>query len=422
MINTSDTDAYLPQANSYQPLRSVANGQIKGSVIDTQDEALVSQIRRAIGGTFAEKNILDYEAEVDETCDQLIQVIHQSQQFDLFAITGGFQADFLSKIAFGEEAQHLQAGADSSYLSFHSRFRHWMQWQAMPYLELLWCKTPYLIPYFKAKTHPPLWARMADLKLQSRLAEPEQRSSGLKKPDLLEKYLRGGERRGDKLPLEAIPRMVSSTISAGFDTTAFTMTTMLYFLCRTPSTMEKLCRELDEAHLTTRPSFHDTQHLKYLGAVMKETMRLYPFLQLLLEREAPSGGATVCGKHLPAGAIVGCHPSISHRDPALYGQDADMFRPERWLTVCPEKLSVMDKASLGFGNGKRICIGRHLAEMEIKTVVPRLLLAFNVSVMEPSLQRLWPILRRWSYSHDIFTSLAADIVHVRLRLSTRITR
>lgn len=361
----------LLQADSYQTLRSAANGEIKGSIIDLQDETEVSIVKRAFGHIFAAKNVMDYEEDVNETRDVLLQSIRKTRTFDLFAMMSHFQADFLLNIAFGDQAHYLKTGADSNHLSFDARYQHWMKWQCMPYLESLLYKPPILMRYFKGAI--PLWARMANEKLQARLTGKNANV----RSDLLDKYIEGGEKRGDRLPIEAVPRMVSSTISAGFDTTAITMNSMIYYLCRNPSAMKKLRAEFAAANLSLLPDFHETQHLKYLDAVLKETLRLNPFLQVLFEREVPAGGAKLCGKYFPEGTVVGCHPTITHRD-AFFGQDPNGFHPERWLIDDAGKLLEMERCSLWFGNGKRICLGRHLAEMEIKKVVPAMITGFDV--------------------------------------------
>jgi cytochrome P450 len=108
-------------------------------------------------------------------------------------------------------------------------------------------------------------------------------------------------------------------------------------------------------------------------------MRCYPFLALVLERVVPDGGASITGTWLPGGTVVGCHPSIVHQDRDCFGDEPEKFRPERWL-VDEKKKIAMERASLGFGSGNRICLGRHLAELEMKKIVPSLLMKFQVII------------------------------------------
>ena len=84
------------QADSYAPLRILANGQAQGSIIDTQDEQLITALRRAIGSAFAVKNLLDYEHDVEVTAAVLIEKILKCRNVDLFDTLQRFQMDFLT--------------------------------------------------------------------------------------------------------------------------------------------------------------------------------------------------------------------------------------------------------------------------------------------------------------------------------------
>ena len=108
-------------------------------------------------------------------------------------------------------------------------------------------------------------------------------------------------------------------------------------------------------------------------------MRIFPIIASGFDRVIPAGGREIAGTVLPAGTIVACHPDSLHRDKDLYGQDADHFRPERWLDADVDHIRRMDRAFLGFGCGKRICPGRHIAMLEMKKLIPLLLMNFEVS-------------------------------------------
>lgn len=356
------------------------NGQAQGSIIDMQDEKMVAALRRAIGSAFAVQHILDYENDVEITSAILMEKIRTSRTVDLFDTLQRFQMDFLTGIAFSESNDFLRSNKEVRTMSFYTRFAHWMQWQSMPTLERFLFRPPYLSRFVKSPI--PVWAQLARQKLRSRLDASKVARSSRQQPDLLQKYIDAGERHKDTVNPVVVQNMVSSTISAGFDTTAFTMANMIYYLFKYPSTLQKLQEELEDAigrgQLSNPPTYSEAEKLKYLTAVMKEAMRCYPFLSLLLERVVPDGGATIAGTWLTGGTVVGCHPTIVHRDRECFGVDADIFRPERWLTEDTERLLAMERASLGFGSGKRMCIGRHIAELEIKKVIPALLLRFKV--------------------------------------------
>ena len=62
---------------------------------------------------------------------------------------------------------------------------------------------------------------------------------------------------------------------------------------------------------------------------------------LILERHVPTGGDHISGIHLPEGTVVGINAWVLHQNKAIFGEDADRFRPERWIDSDPEQLKEM---------------------------------------------------------------------------------
>src|ERR1700761_2807851 len=81
-------------------------------------------------------------------------------------------------------------------------------------------------------------------------------------------------------------------------------------------------------------------------ACLKEAMRLHPGVAYPLERYVPPEGATICGVELPGGTNVSITAPVVHVDKTVYGEDADAFRPERWLEAEPERLKLMERSFL----------------------------------------------------------------------------
>ena len=91
--------------------------------------------------------------------------------------------------------------------------------------------------------------------------------------------------------------------------------------------------------------FRQVNELPYFNACINEAGRMHPPLGLPLERVVPAQGAMVCGKYLPGGTVVGMSAWVVHRDPDAFGEDCDIWRPERWL--CDgEKRRKMENALL----------------------------------------------------------------------------
>lgn len=78
----------------------------------------------------------------------------------------------------------------------------------------------------------------------------------------------------------------------------------------------------------------------------------------VLPRVIPRGGATVAGRPFPAGVEIGMSPYVFQRRPEAYGDDAEVFRPERWLEANAEERKRLDRNLLSFGQGNRICVGK----------------------------------------------------------------
>lgn len=94
-----------------------------------------------------------------------------------------------------------------------------------------------------------------------------------------------------------------SNMVAGSDTTAISLSAILYHLLKNPSCMDRLRDEVDifaaSGQLSARPTYKESQAMPYLQAVIKEALRLHPATGLPLERVVPKGGATIAGRHFP---------------------------------------------------------------------------------------------------------------------------
>lgn len=122
----------------------------------------------------------------------------------------------------------------------------------------------------------------------------------------------------------------------------------------------------------------DVRDLPYLSAVIKEALRCHPAVGLVLETIVPPGGVTVAGEFLPAGTNVGCSAWTVHRDEKIFGPDAEVFLPERWIEASEAKQSEMNSYLLAFGAGSRTYIGKNISLLEMHKLVPAVLRRFEV--------------------------------------------
>jgi cytochrome P450/NADPH-cytochrome P450 reductase len=130
--------------------------------------------------------------------------------------------------------------------------------------------------------------------------------------------------------------------------------------------------------------------LPYIEACLRETLRLTPTAPAITVQALPdaSGSNTVSiagGKYeIKAGQPIICILPKIHRDPAVYGDDAESFTPERMLDEPFSKLP--NNSWKPFGNGMRGCIGRPFAWQEAILTTAMLLQQFNFRFDDPSYQ------------------------------------
>lgn len=109
---------------------------------------------------------------------------------------------------------------------------------------------------------------------------------------------------------------------------------ILYYLAGSPATQSKLQKELDEQLGTedeTVTTGQQVKRLPYLDACINEALRLHSTSSLGLPRIVPPGGLTIVDQFIPEGTVVSVPSYSIHRDKAIWGEDVEAFRPERWF-------------------------------------------------------------------------------------------
>jgi len=147
-----------------------------------------------------------------------------------------------------------------------------------------------------------------------------------------------------------------------------------------PEVQRRAQAELDDVVGRARlPTFADAPWLPYVRAIIKEVLRWRP----AIERGAPHKAAEddlYEGMFIPKGAT--CMANIWHcnRDREIFGDDADDFKPERHLDVKGEEVlpgprETNGEGHVGFGFGRRVCVGKHLANDSLFIMTTRVLWA-----------------------------------------------
>ena len=183
----------------------------------------------------------------------------------------------------------------------------------------------------------------------------EQRSGGL---DLL-----SGAVDEEGLPLsdDDLVEQLLLLVFAGYETTASSVSCLMAALLQHPAQAAWLQEEMDAL---PRPGF-DAQPTPRLNALVQEVMRLNP----------PVGGffrsttapLVLDGVQVPSGRVVQVALAASNRTSSHGADDLDQFRPERHLD------GESGLTLLPFGGGERVCLGKALAELEIRLMAVGLL-------------------------------------------------
>ena len=203
-------------------------------------------------------------------------------------------------------------------------------------------------------------------------AEPDRAN---KPSNFIEAMLTSVDEDGKPFSDDVIMSNLITMLLAGEDTTAFTLAWAVHQLCDCPRWASELRREADAVvgSENVAVDVDAANRLNRANAVANETMRLRPVAPLLvLDAKVDT---TLGDLLLPKGTGVAVLP----RPPALDQTnfvDPFAFRPERWLGDASGPHNV--STHLPFGSGPRMCPGRSLALLEMKTFLSMLYKNFDV--------------------------------------------
>jgi cytochrome P450 len=201
---------------------------------------------------------------------------------------------------------------------------------------------------------------------------------------------------------------------AGADTTGTTFQNLILHILGHPAVYDRVLAEIDAATRQgklsppgTIPAYDQVvAHCPYYVACVRETIRLTPSAPGIFPRLAPHpNGLMLDGKHIPAGTEVCSNPWLVHRDRNIYGPDADVFRPERWLDDGPDKAAEYARYNLAFGYGTRICLGKDIAYVELFKAPLQFLRTFRVGLVNKQQPARYRIKGGVMYFEDLWLSI-----------------
>jgi len=174
-------------------------------------------------------------------------------------------------------------------------------------------------------------------------------------------------------------------LAAGHETTASAMIWVIYLLCKHPEVQSALRKEVisctaDRRGPSETASAFAIENLQYLGAVLNETLRLYPPVSVTVRVSVKD--TIIAGEHIPKGTAVMLSPWATNADHEFWGEDALEFVPERWLKSSKMGNSTSNFSFMTFLHGPRSCIGERFARAELAYLVAAWVTKFETTLMD----------------------------------------
>ncbi|KAI1266252.1 cytochrome P450 [Xylariaceae sp. FL1019] len=408
ILTTSSGDlwAHMNRAPGYMKskwfYRSVRFDWRQDNVFTELDIEKHDTRRAKIISGYSGRENLTLESDIDICLTQLMSLIRTGYAngrtpMDLAEKLQFFALDVISCIGFGKRFGLLEADEDpdehikSTEAGLRINNRQlalgtwWMNWLPFigPRMEVADLKT--------AKGFEKMCALSAEITEAREKAFQEQKEAGvINRADMLTSFMKNGL-SGSELKTDVILQIV-----AGSDTTGGSLRCIFLYIMTNPRVYKKLQMEIDDAVRSGKApstpeviSYAQAKQLPYLKAVIREGNQICPPFNNPLARDTPPGGDTVIIEgetvYLPGGISIFPSFTAIQRSKTVFGDDADVFRPERWLEEPDEsKLEAMKRTNdLLFGYGRWQCLGKNIALLELSKAIFELLKNFDWGIINP---------------------------------------
>ncbi|KAF9870180.1 cytochrome p450 monooxygenase [Colletotrichum karsti] len=264
-------------------------------------------------------------------------------------------SDVSGELMFGESWDMLRKGEKNEFIRSIEIFTQVSGLTAeLPLLKPLGRLVP--LPWFRTAFRG--WDYVIDY--ASRAVDNSKKLTQLGERNIFGTILANAE-KGETLTEWDIKNEAGNFTVAGTDTTAVTLSYLVYAVLSHPRIQAEI--EAEVARLPEDFRDADVEELKWLNAALSETNRLFAAAQGAFPRRTPPGGLTIEGYAVPGNTTISAQGYTMHRKEELF-PDALEFKPERWF---PESnMPAEAKAVVApFGSGSRICIGIHVAYIEM---------------------------------------------------------
>ncbi|KAJ3538936.1 hypothetical protein NM208_g5689 [Fusarium decemcellulare] len=358
--------------------------------------------RRQVAQAYSMSSVLAAETFIqkvaDETWIQFHKMAREGKTLDLDWWVTGFAYDVVGELGFGEPFGFIKAGEDKNGImdSVLTAFTNMGNLGYIPG-QTFWIRNPvskFLSRYIgkdNVNAYPNFLAQV-----NKRILERRARGNSDRR-DMLQQFFEAKTDKREPISHADVLSEAANVLGAGADTTSIGIKACLGFLLLNPDRYRQLQKELDtywaENDLNSNEiTYKQCLEIPLLQAVVKESTRLHPSIIFQLPRVVPPEGITIRKYFIPGNAHVSMSPRVMNRDKEVFGDDAEVWRPERWLEE-PERAKYMDSMLATFGYGSRSCIGKNIALVEMSKFVAQFLHQFDAKVVNEACP--WKLYTIW---------------------------
>ncbi|TGO70748.1 hypothetical protein BELL_0673g00030 [Botrytis elliptica] len=327
------------------------------NVFNTSDIEFHRNLRRLLSSPMSESSLKHVEVFIRRNIDLAVKGITEEMSQrgagDVSKWWMFMATDVIGELSFGESFKMLESGKKNQYiLDIEANGSAGGIRGTFPFMV----KLSNVIPLPALKAAAASGKRLREYAEQSIVRSKRVAAEMESCPMLLKKLFRSDE---NGLSDKDIVDNAMLFIVAGSDTTANTMTYLTWAVCKHPQVRDALVEELR----SLPPDFtdQDLRGLTCLNNIIKETLRLYGAAPSALPRMVPAEGVEFLGHRLPGGTTVSTQAYTLHRKSEIF-PNPESFEPSRWTNPSKE----MKDAFMPFGGGSRVCLGLHLAEIELR--------------------------------------------------------
>jgi cytochrome P450 len=313
-----------------------------------------AEARRKFQNLYSMTSLRAYEAYVDECADIFVQRLREmalaKDQINLGHWLQCYAFDVIGKITYSERFGFLDQGKDmgGTMKSLDSLFVYGALLGIYAWLHPVMYRIMEYVPGSGAGARNYL-GKFVQERMTARIAARQelvksQKGVGFEDDpkDFLDRILDMQEEGSKGVTAYHVFMLGLGNIVAGSDTTAISLSSVCYYLSRSPTSLARLREEITSSIKAgecdnNRVSFSQSIKMTYLQACVREGLRMHPATELPLWRVVPEGGAEICGHDFPAGSEVGINTWVAHTDNDIWGEDADVFRPERWIEAAKDE-------------------------------------------------------------------------------------